>query len=186
MCGVTALLWGQAYTSAGAARGQDNLWICVAALICTVAVSACGSSKSSHRKKSSRSHASAIAFADCMRAHGVPNFPDPGPARRRADLAGTGINRHAPAFQSASRRCAKLLPGAVGGVRATESQFVAALKFAKCMRVHGFPSFPDPTRVDAPPGPILIVRPGLFFRVSSGFDPTTPAASHSIAACGGQ
>lgn len=52
------------------------------------------------------------------------------------------------------------------------------------MRVNGFPSFPDPTRVDSPPGPILIIGNGLFFRVSAHFDPDTPAVHRAVAACG--
>jgi hypothetical protein len=68
-------------------------------------------------------------------------------------------------------------------VQATESQFLAALKFAKCMRTHGFSSFPDPTRFDSPPGPILIIGPGLFFRVSPTFDPNTSAVSRAVAVC---
>ena len=43
---------------------------------------------------------------------------------------------------------------------------------------------PDPTRVDSPPGPILIIRQGLFFRVSPSFDPNTPAVNRAVAACG--
>ena len=78
------------------------------------------------------------------------------------------------------RRCAGW------GVEATESQFLAALRFAKCMRVNGSPNFPDPTRVDAPPGPVLIIGPGLFFRVSQNFDPNTPAVNRAVAACGQQ
>jgi hypothetical protein len=122
-----------------------------------------------------------------MRAHGVPTFPDPNQGGGGVNLAGTGINPQSPAFKSARVACAQLAPGgAAGGVKATETQFLAALKFAKCMRTHGFASFPDPTRVDAPPGPILIVGPGLFFRVRSNFDPTAPAAKAAVAACGQQ
>jgi hypothetical protein len=51
------------------------------------------------------------------------------------------------------------------------------------MRVHGYPDFPDPTRSDSPPGPILIIGPGLFYRVSTSFDPNGPAAKRAIAAC---
>jgi hypothetical protein len=57
------------------------------------------------------------------------------------------------------------------------------VKFAKCMRVHGYPDFPDPTRSDSPPGPILIVADGMFFRVGTSFDPTTPAVKQAFAAC---
>jgi hypothetical protein len=76
-----------------------------------------------------------------------------------------------------------LVPGGVaGGVKATESQFLAAVKFAKCMRVHGYPDFPDPTRSDSPPGPIPIVANGMFFRVTS-FDPTIPAVKRVLVTC---
>ena len=72
-----------------------------------------------------------------------------------------------------------------GGVQATESRFLAALRFAKCMRGRGFPHFPDPTRFDSPPGPILILGHNLFFRVSPSFDPTSPPVKGAVAACGG-
>ncbi len=61
----------------------------------------------------------------------------------------------------------------------------AALKFANCIRALGVPSFPDPTRFDSPPGPILILGHSLFFRVSPGFDPTGPPVKRAVAACGG-
>jgi hypothetical protein len=120
-----------------------------------------------------------------MRAHGVPSFPDPNAGAGGINLAGAGINPQSPSFKSARLACAKLAPGGAPGVQATESQFLAALGFAKCMRAHGFSSFPDPTRSDSPPGPILIVGPGLFFRVSPSFDPNTPAVKRAVAACGG-
>jgi hypothetical protein len=115
----------------------------------------------------------------------VPSFPDPGGGGGGISLDGTGINPQSPAFKSARRACARFAPGgAPGGERATDSQFRAALKFAKCMRANSFASFPDPTRVDAPPGPILVIGDGLFFRVSADFDPNSPAATRAIAACG--
>jgi hypothetical protein len=163
---------------------KGNGWTSLAAVGCAVALAACASS---HKLSStgSATHPLAIEFANCMRAHGVPSFPDPGGGGGGIDLAGTGINPQSPAFKSARQACARFTPGGGSGVRATESEFLAALRFAKCMRGHGFADFPDPTRVDSPPGPILIVGPGLFFRVSPSFDPTTAAATHAIAACGG-
>jgi hypothetical protein len=121
-----------------------------------------------------------------MRAHGVPSFPDPSGGGGGVNLAGTGINPESPAFKSARLACAKLAPGAAGGVRATGSQFLAAVTIAKCMRTEGFPDFPDPTRVDSPPDPILIVGPGLFFRVSAVFNPNAPQPERAVTACGRQ
>ena len=44
-----------------------------------------------------------------MRAHGVPNFPDPSSSGAQVGLA-AGIDPESPAFQSAARVC-----GAGGG-----------------------------------------------------------------------
>jgi hypothetical protein len=165
--------------------GNHTVWGGLAVVSCVVAVAACGSSHTPSAATDSRSYSQAVKFADCVRAHGVPSFPDPSGGGGGVNLAGTGINPQSPAFRSARGACARLaLGGAGGGVRATESQFLAALRFAKCMRANGFPSFPDPTRVDAPPGPILIVGNGLFFRVSPQFDPNTPTTKRTVAACG--
>ena len=165
---------------------NHSVWSFLTVVGCVVAVAACGSSHTASNAAGTRGDSPALKFADCMRANGVSSFPDPGGGGGGGiDLAGTGINPQSPAFKSARRACARFAPGsAPGGVRATESQFLAALKFAKCMRVNGFPSFPDPTRADSPPGPILVVAAGLFFRVSPNFDPDAPAVRRVVAACG--
>ena len=119
-----------------------------------------------------------------MRSRGVDNFPDPSVGGGGVDLP-SGINPQSPAFKSAQRACAKLARGGKpGGPLATESQFRAALRFAECVRAHGFPGFPDPTRSDSGPPPVLVLGPGLYFRVSAQFDPNTPAVNRAVAACG--
>ena len=118
-----------------------------------------------------------------MRAHGVSSFPDPNAGGGGFQL-GPGINPQSPAFQSAHQACAQLLPGSTRGPQATEGQFRAALRFAMCMRAHGFPGFPDPTRSDSGRPPILVIGPGMFYRVSPSFNPDTPAVNSAVAACG--
>lgn len=53
--------------------------------------------------------AAAVKFAECMRAHGVPGFPDPKfPAGGGIALGpgpGPGVDPNAPAFQHASQVC---------------------------------------------------------------------------------
>lgn len=55
--------------------------------------------------------ARALNFSRCMRAHGVPNFPDPkaattGPGGNSAvDLRHSGLNFNSPAFMSATKAC---------------------------------------------------------------------------------
>jgi hypothetical protein len=57
-----------------------------------------------------------VKFAQCMRTHGVPNFPDPqfqsGPGGGvGVRIGGPGIDPQSPAFQSAQKTCGKLLGG---------------------------------------------------------------------------
>jgi hypothetical protein len=153
----------------------------IAAIAVGLVLAACGSSG----KPSTTAARTdlALSFARCMRAHGVPNFPDPNAGGGGFQL-GSGINPQSPAFESAHQACAPLLPQSHGGPQATESQFLSALKFAQCMRGHGFPGFPDPTRSDSGRPPILVIGPGMFYRVSPSFNPNTPAVSRAVAACG--
>jgi hypothetical protein len=85
----------------------------------------------------------ATRFARCMRSHGVP-IPDPTVAPRAFKNA---FDRPSAAFQSADAACGHLLPpGRPNQSPAdTPAQTVALLAFARCLRSHGFPSFPDPT-----------------------------------------
>ena len=92
---------------------KRNVGGSLAAVSCVVALAACGSSHRPSSTTGSRTSSPAIEFADCMRAHGVPSFPDPSEGGGPTNLAGTGT----PAFKSASRACARLAPGGTGGVR---------------------------------------------------------------------
>jgi len=56
----------------------------------------------------------ALKISRCMRTHGYPNFPDPA-ANGSLNLAGTGIDTKAAAFQSAIRACSNQAGGGQGG-----------------------------------------------------------------------
>jgi len=160
--------------------------IALAALGCTLAVAACGSSS-----KPSRGGAGAAApvrFSACMRAHGVPNFPDPSGSGGGINIgSGSGINPAAPAFQAAQKVCG----GGPGGGPTTggfsESRKLAMLHLSQCMRRHGFTSFPDPT-TSPPSGPpagggIAFGGPGGFIAVSQATI-SSPGFQQAAAACG--
>ena len=96
-----------------------------------------------------------LAFAKCMRAHGVPNFPDPKPLRQvltppvaqavPAPSGGFTANPNSPAYQTASNDC-RSLADATPVTQAVANQVMAGqLKFAVCMRAHGVPNYPDPS-----------------------------------------
>jgi len=82
----------------------------------------------------------AVKFAECVRAHGVPHFPDP-------DATGNfnfGVDVSAAVFTAAVNACKALQPpGTLSAKRSTKQQS-AALRFAQCVRSHGVPDFPDP------------------------------------------
>jgi hypothetical protein len=131
-----------------------------------VALPGCGSSSNNPGTSggsSTRPHGIADAayrYSACMRAHGVPNFPDPhvsvsssnsGTSTQVAVMVGGGgINPKAPAVVSASKKCNHILPGP-GSQSAAQlaaqqhTREVDMLSFAECMRGRGIASFPDPT-----------------------------------------
>jgi hypothetical protein len=83
----------------------------------------------------------AVAYAQCMRTHGEPNWPDPA---SDGNFAGH-IDTSTAQYLSAKGICGHLLPN--GGVltQAQTHQAVTALsRYAACMRSHGIPKYPDP------------------------------------------
>lgn len=54
--------------------------------------------------------AQALAFSRCVRAHGVPNFPDPGSDGRIPDPATAGVDQGSPRFEAANRACGAYRP----------------------------------------------------------------------------
>jgi hypothetical protein len=110
-----------------------------------------------------------------MRSHGVTNLPDDPGARKRAL---TSRSAQAPAVQSAERACAHLLPH--GGVSPspprTHAQIAALLAFARCIRTHGFPTFPDPNTSGQLTHEML---------TSAGIDVQQPAVVQAADACVG-
>jgi hypothetical protein len=86
----------------------------------------------------------AVKFAECIRGHGVPHFPDP-------DAKGEfvfGIDVSPAVWQKAVDACKDLQPpGALSGKRSPKQQS-AALRFAECIRKNGVKDFPDPVNGD--------------------------------------
>jgi hypothetical protein len=99
-----------------------------------------------------------VAFSRCMRAHGVPSYPDPGSdgtiPKESLQQLGVGIRR----FQTAQNACKSLLPN--GGAGPTPAQLQQergqALSFARCVRSHGVPGFPDPDSSGRIPDPATV------------------------------
>jgi hypothetical protein len=99
--------------------------------------------------------ASMLAYARCMRAHGITNFPDPN-ASGNLELngeQGSDLDPNSVAFKAADAACKSLMPA----VQAPKGAKAQNLAYARCMRAHGISDFPDPApdgglRIQSSPG----------------------------------
>jgi hypothetical protein len=82
----------------------------------------------------------AVKFAECIRAHGVSDFPDPD---AKNDFQ-YGVSVTPAVWKQATTACKDLQPpGTLSGKR-TPKQQSASLRFAQCIRDNGVKDFPDP------------------------------------------
>jgi hypothetical protein len=115
------------------------------------------------------------AFAKCMRSHGISDFPDPttGPDGSVGIALnggrGSDLDPNNPRFKAANQACQTLAPAAHPAPAPSAQKIAAEVKWARCMRSHGLPSFPDPN------------GQGAFD--SSEFDESTPAFQSASKAC---
>jgi hypothetical protein len=108
----------------------------------------------------SSSTPSGVAYSACMRSHGVPSFPDPDAngnlPKGDAQQFGVGTSQ----LRSARRACRRLLPTTGASFQEDAQQCYLAgdcppdlveqiltvqRRYARCIRAHGVPGWPDPT-----------------------------------------
>jgi hypothetical protein len=80
-------------------------------------------------------------FAECVRAHGVPHFPD---ADATGNFGNFGVDVSGATFTAAVNACKALQPPGSLSSHRSATQQSAALRFAACVRTNGVPDFPDP------------------------------------------
>lgn len=103
---------------------------------------------------------SAVAYAACMRSHGVPKYPDPASNGALPKGGADQFGVSGTVFDAAQSACQHLLPATGGSLEQqirqcyqggvcppTLVQQMMALgqKFAECMRSHGVSNWPDPS-----------------------------------------
>jgi hypothetical protein len=128
-----------------------------------------------------------LKYAQCMRAHGVPNFPDP------SSGGGFRLGAGVDPTPAALAKCQGLLPaggGLPGGGPAPTAEALAEmLKVSQCMRRHGISNFPDPrTSIPANRAEVgdIADRDGVILIFPPGFDEHSPQFTRAAAACGFQ
>jgi hypothetical protein len=119
----------------------------------TQAASSTAAESGGGSRSSASPESQAVAYSACVRAHGVPDFPDPKISTHGNEVSvaiainpAISGNHH---FKSAQQACRELLPGGGPGEgsqrQVTPQEQSQYLKAAACIRSHGVPSFPDPT-----------------------------------------
>ena len=109
-----------------------------------------------------------LAYARCMRTHGVPDFPDPDPHGNFPPFRPREAKQIPVA---ADESCKNLRSG--GGVatpQQRQQKLAFGVKVAECLRRHGFPNMPDPTGLGSNALP-------------PGIDPSSPAFQTAETAC---
>ena len=103
---------------------------------------------------------SAVAYSHCIRSHGLPSFPDPPGSGQvpKGDAQQFGVS--SSQFQATERACQHLYPGNGGSFQqsiqqceltgdcpqaAVQQALTEMRNYARCIRSHGVPNWPDPT-----------------------------------------
>jgi hypothetical protein len=87
----------------------------------------------------------AVRFAECIRAHGVSDFPDPD----ASNDFNYGVSVSLAVWQRATGACQRLQPPGTLSSKRNATQQKQGLAFARCVRANGVKDFPDP--VDGEP-----------------------------------
>jgi hypothetical protein len=135
-------------------------------------------------------HAQALAFAKCVRANGVPQFPNP-------DAQGNFNNTQIEALQNnnsqadnAIHQCRSVLPNAGTGLTVEQIQQIQqqnlhnAVKAAHCMRTHGITTFPDPSGTTQASG--VNWQPVISAVRAGGLSLDSPSYEAAFTACNGK
>jgi hypothetical protein len=154
-----------------------------AALLSAGVLAGCGGS--AHPSPPNKVLSGALAYANCMRSHGVPDFPDPdsqGEFQLRPVRVKNGITTpvedlvtSSPAFQSGERACGSF--GSAGRqvtAPQEDQEFEQELRAAVCMRANGVPGYPDPK----------LIGGSIDLEFNGKFDPDAPAFQRAAGKCG--
>ena len=118
-----------------------------------------------------------VEFSVCIRSHGIPNYPDPGPTFLKFV---SRIDVTSPRFVAAAEKCLKHIPGfsvPSPNPQAADKAASRAVGFAACMRRHAIADFPDPQ----------VINGRSITRIQSDnhpdLDPNSPLLKHAAKTC---
>jgi hypothetical protein len=160
----------------------------VISLGASVVIAACGGSSPAGSAAAASTTNTGLKFASCVRAHGVPDYPDPRAGKITVDTH--TLSESTQIVNTALSKCQKQAPGldvnSLPRLSAAQMATVRAgsLALAKCMRARGLVDFPDPIVAVGPGGHGIEIG---FSRRDLQKDHsvfTSPAYNADNAACG--
>jgi hypothetical protein len=144
---------------------QPRVIAAAAAAALTLLAAACGGSPSTASADAAASASTGVAFTQCMRSHGIPDYPAPGSDGQMQKItSGQQVGVSDSVLQSGRAACQSLWPYQDLTQAQQQRELTEDLKFAQCMRARGLPKFPDPT---ASQGRVVFV----INAAQDGFDP---------------
>ena len=165
--------------SAGGSPGR--LWragvLAVAVASIAVLAAACGGGGIAPVLAGTLNYQKALAYAQCMRAHGEPSYPDP-TSNGGFIIDGKKDHLNGTLMSSANKTCQHLLPKFGPMTASRQRQATAeALRYVACMRTHGIPNMPDP----------VVNAQGMQFRIGGpkgkGPPPGSQVLHNAMQAC---
>lgn len=173
-------------------QGWARMACLCAAVAVTALLTACGSSPTSTGTTGSSSaggsnsqaggsaNSQQVAYSQCVRSHGVPSFPDPPSTGKLVIPSAQQLGVSDSQLQAAENACQALRANSGGGPPTQallEQQWSDMAKFTQCMRSHGVPNWPDPTRYPSNPQ-----RPTFELR-AHGIDANSPQVTAKMSQC---
>ena len=155
--------------------------VAVTIVMTALLAAGCSSSPSSATSASTPSAGStvaqAVAYTQCMRSHGVPEYPEPDSGGQLQKIgSGQQVGVSDARLNTASNACQSLWPYQASTPAQRQQELTDDLKFAQCMRSHGVPTLPDPVATNGHVEFVISVS-------RDGFNPQSPQILAKARAC---
>lgn len=153
-------------------RVRPRVWGAIATVLLVAGmVAGCGGGAHAASKTSLQSRL--LAYSNCMRSHGVSDFPDPssqGGLQIIPSGPGSDLMPYSPAFRSGLKACGPIPPDVTPAQE--HQEYRKELTAAKCMRANGVPSYPDPKLIN-----------GTILNSAANTNPSSPAFQRAAKKC---
>ncbi len=147
--------------------------VAVAVAVGVLVLAGCGGGSTS-ASASTGTYAKALAYAECMRTHGEPAWPDPNSQGLFTGIGSANLVT-GRVMVSAMEACLHLDPPAPLSKAQEQQNMTKMLAYSECMRSHGVTNYPDPT--------VAAGGRGLLPAFPPGVDVNSPQYTSAVHAC---